>query len=142
MHMERPTFEFHIAREARDRYAFADRLFSVTGNVVIADLGASRELAHRMNSVSRTLNFGAEQRNGKVRMWKIRTVALLTVTLLACSTVCRAEDASLPRAPPTRTSGRTSPWYYLRAPPSTPARPCTASRGSGAAARRMNRSAS
>ena len=49
--MERPTFEFHIAREARDRYAFADRLFSVTGNVVIADLGASRELAHRMNSV-------------------------------------------------------------------------------------------
>ena len=42
MHMERPTFEFHIAREARDRYAFADRLFSVTGNVVIADLGASR----------------------------------------------------------------------------------------------------
>jgi glycosidase len=51
MHMERFTFEFHIAREARDRYAFADRLFSVTGNVVIADLGASRELAHRMNSV-------------------------------------------------------------------------------------------
>src|ERR671937_1529011 len=49
--MERPSFEFHIAREARDRYTFADRLFSVTGNVIIADLAASRDLAHRMNAV-------------------------------------------------------------------------------------------
>src|SRR6266850_1138840 len=49
--MERPAFEFHIAREARNRYGFADRLFSVSGNVVIADLAASRELAHRMNAV-------------------------------------------------------------------------------------------
>ncbi|HET7340693.1 MAG TPA: alpha-amylase family glycosyl hydrolase, partial [Methylomirabilota bacterium] len=49
--MDGAAFEFHIAREARDRYGFADRLFSVTGNVVIADLAASRELAHRMNAV-------------------------------------------------------------------------------------------
>jgi glycosidase len=46
-----PTFEFHIARAARDRYRFAEALFSVTGNVIIADLAASRELAHRMNLV-------------------------------------------------------------------------------------------
>ena len=44
-------FEFHIARQARDRYTFADRLFSLTGNSVIVDLAASRELAHRMNTV-------------------------------------------------------------------------------------------
>src|SRR5690242_10904900 len=49
--MAEVSFEFHIAGEARDRYGFADRLFSVTGNVVIADLAASRELAHRMNGV-------------------------------------------------------------------------------------------
>src|SRR5262245_27825438 len=49
--MEPSAFEFHIAREARDRYAFADRLFSLTGNVIVADVAASRELAHRMNTV-------------------------------------------------------------------------------------------
>jgi glycosidase len=60
------VFEFHIAREARERYGFADRLFAVTGNVIIADLAASRELAHRMNAVrdaarhpDRTVNPGA-----------------------------------------------------------------------------------
>src|SRR5688572_14577078 len=64
--MDRAAFEFHIAREARDRYGFADRLFSVAGNVVIADLAASRELAHRMNTVrdapnhpDRAVNTGA-----------------------------------------------------------------------------------
>jgi glycosidase len=49
--MEPSAFEFHIAREARDRYAFADRLFSLTGDVVVADVAASRELAHRMNTI-------------------------------------------------------------------------------------------
>jgi pyruvate,water dikinase len=49
--MEHPTFEFHIARTARDRYGFADRLFSLSANVVLVDLAASRDLAHRMNAV-------------------------------------------------------------------------------------------
>jgi glycosidase len=49
--MERSAFEFHIARGARDRFSFADRLFSVTANVVVVDLAASRDLAHRMNIV-------------------------------------------------------------------------------------------
>jgi glycosidase len=64
--MAEVSFEFHIAGEARDRYGFADRLFSVTGNVVVADLAASRELAHRMNEVrdaahhpEKTVNPGA-----------------------------------------------------------------------------------
>jgi hypothetical protein len=49
--MEHPVFEFHIARMARDRYRFADRLFALTGNVVVVDLAASRDFAHRMNTV-------------------------------------------------------------------------------------------
>jgi glycosidase len=49
--MDRSAFEFHIARAARNRYGFADRLFSLTGNVVVVDLAASRDLAHRMNTV-------------------------------------------------------------------------------------------
>jgi glycosidase len=41
--------EFHISRNARERYEFAETLFSYTGNVVFANLAGARELAHRMN---------------------------------------------------------------------------------------------
>ncbi len=43
--------EFHISKDARDRYRFAGNLFSFTGNVVFANLSASRLFAHRMNQV-------------------------------------------------------------------------------------------
>ena len=43
--------EFHISRKARERYQFAESLFSYTGNVVFANLAACREFAHRMNKV-------------------------------------------------------------------------------------------
>jgi hypothetical protein len=46
-----PMFEFHVSRAARVRYEFADTLFSFNGNVVFADLAASRDFAHRMNQV-------------------------------------------------------------------------------------------
>lgn len=45
------TMEFHIARKARDRYGFAESLFSYNGNVILANLSACREFAHRMNQV-------------------------------------------------------------------------------------------
>ena len=48
---EKPVFEFHVSRRARDRYGVADTLFSLTGNVVFANLAASREFAQRMNQV-------------------------------------------------------------------------------------------
>jgi Alpha amylase, catalytic domain len=41
--------EFHVSREARDRYEFGQMLFSFSGNVVFANLSASREFAFRMN---------------------------------------------------------------------------------------------
>ena len=43
--------EFHISRKARERYQFAESLFSYTGNVVFANMAACREFAHRMNTV-------------------------------------------------------------------------------------------
>lgn len=43
--------EFHISRVARERYAFAETLFSYTGNVVLANMPMCREFAHRMNQV-------------------------------------------------------------------------------------------
>ncbi|HEY1579982.1 MAG TPA: alpha-amylase family glycosyl hydrolase [Terracidiphilus sp.] len=43
--------EFHISRKARERYRFAESLFSYNGNVVFANVAACREFAHRMNQV-------------------------------------------------------------------------------------------
>ncbi len=43
--------EFHISRKARERYGFAASLFSYNGNVILANLPACREFAHRINHV-------------------------------------------------------------------------------------------
>ncbi|GGH10213.1 alpha-amylase family glycosyl hydrolase [Silvibacterium dinghuense] len=43
--------EFHISREARQKYDVDETLFSYTGNVVFANLAASRELAAKVNKV-------------------------------------------------------------------------------------------
>ena len=43
--------EFHISRQARERYQFPKTLFSYTGNVVFASISACREFALRMNTV-------------------------------------------------------------------------------------------
>jgi glycosidase len=43
--------EFHVSRQARDRYRFDQTLFSFTGNVIFANLAASREFAQHMNDV-------------------------------------------------------------------------------------------
>jgi glycosidase len=45
------TMEFHISRKARERYGFAESLFSYNGNVILANLPACREFAHRMNQI-------------------------------------------------------------------------------------------
>ena len=47
--LEGYQMEFHVSREARDRYEFNQTLFSFSGNVVFANLSASREFAFRMN---------------------------------------------------------------------------------------------
>ncbi len=43
--------EFHISKQARERYQFAETLFSYNGNVVFADLSACRAFAYKMNQV-------------------------------------------------------------------------------------------
>ena len=43
--------EFHISRKARERYQFAESLFSYNGNVVFANMAACRAFAHQMNQV-------------------------------------------------------------------------------------------
>lgn len=41
--------EFHISRQARDRYQFDQALFSISGNVIFADFHAARIFAQNMN---------------------------------------------------------------------------------------------
>ena len=41
--------EFHISRELRDKLELDDLLFSYTGNVVFANVAASRKLAQKLN---------------------------------------------------------------------------------------------
>ena len=48
-HTRSVTMEFHVSRAARDRYGIDAPWFSLTGNVVLADLGTTRRLASRMN---------------------------------------------------------------------------------------------
>ncbi|MFZ5918564.1 MAG: alpha-amylase family glycosyl hydrolase [Chloroflexota bacterium] len=43
------TMEFHICRQARDRYRFDESLFSLSGNVILANFHAVRLFAQKMN---------------------------------------------------------------------------------------------
>jgi len=44
-------YEFHISRQAREKYQFDKQLFGLNGNVVFADLSAARRFAENMSIV-------------------------------------------------------------------------------------------
>ena len=46
----RPPREFHVSREARDRYQFDESLFGIKGNVVFPNFAAARRFAQKMNA--------------------------------------------------------------------------------------------
>ncbi len=52
-----PMFEFHVSRNARDRYQFDESLFSLSGNVLLANFHAARLFAQRMNQKRDLLRF-------------------------------------------------------------------------------------
>ncbi|MGA7523251.1 MAG: alpha-amylase family glycosyl hydrolase [Acidobacteriaceae bacterium] len=45
--------EFHISREARNRYQVSESLFNFVGNVIFGDLASCREMAFRMTEIRR-----------------------------------------------------------------------------------------
>jgi hypothetical protein len=49
--------EFHVSREARDRYQFDETLFSLSGNVLFANFYAARVFAQRMNERQDLVSF-------------------------------------------------------------------------------------
>ncbi len=44
-----PDAEFHVSRQARDRYQFDQALFSLSGNVIFANFHAARQFAQKIN---------------------------------------------------------------------------------------------
>ena len=48
----KPLFEFHITRQARQKYQFDETLFATDGRVVFFDFGAARRFAERIYAVS------------------------------------------------------------------------------------------
>jgi glycosidase len=46
---DRVTMEFHVSREARDLYQFDQALFSLSGNVILANFHAARLFAQKIN---------------------------------------------------------------------------------------------
>ena len=49
--------EFHISRQARDRYQFDQALFSLNGNIIFADFYAARLFAQKMNQSRDLIRF-------------------------------------------------------------------------------------
>lgn len=47
-------YEFHIRRKARENYQIDDLLFSISGNLILADIDSARRLAHQINSTRNT----------------------------------------------------------------------------------------
>ncbi len=47
--MDTAAREFHVSRQARDRYQFDSALYSISGNVIFANVGAARLFAQKMN---------------------------------------------------------------------------------------------
>ena len=56
MNSLQPRMEFHISRQARDRYQFDQSLFALTGNVILANFRAARAFAQKMNAQQDLVN--------------------------------------------------------------------------------------
>ena len=54
------TFEFHTSFNARKKYELEDNLFTLTGDLIVADFNQARKLAYKINQVRKTEN---EQHN-------------------------------------------------------------------------------
>ena len=49
--------EFHVSRQARDRYQFNETVFALNGNVIFANFQAARQFAQKINQKRDLVNF-------------------------------------------------------------------------------------
>jgi len=73
MRNNRAGMEFHVSRQARDRYQFQDSLFALSGNVVFANLHGARVFAQRMNDRRDLVSFPEQA----VRAGQINAMGLI-----------------------------------------------------------------
>ena len=83
--------EFHVSRNARDRYQFDETLFALSGNVVFANFYAARIFAQKMNDQRDLISFPERA----VRAGQINALGLIDEMLHLC-------DQSLSRATQSR----------------------------------------
>ena len=57
MHLKGVVREFHVAKKARDKYQLQDSLFSLRGNVLLANFSVAQELALKMNQARDSQRF-------------------------------------------------------------------------------------
>jgi hypothetical protein len=57
MHQSKNYMEFHISRQARDKYGFDLLIYSMNGNVIFADFYAARIFAQKMNEKRDLIRF-------------------------------------------------------------------------------------
>ena len=55
--LKAPIMEFHVSRNARDRYQFDEVLFALSGNVILANFHAARVFAQKMNQQRDLVNY-------------------------------------------------------------------------------------
>ena len=67
------TMEFHISSQARDRYQFDEALFSLSGNVILANFHAARVFAQKMNDKRDLVRFPEQA----VRAGQINAMGLI-----------------------------------------------------------------
>jgi len=68
-----PVMEFHISRNARDRYQFDELLFALSGNVIFANFHAARLFAQKMNQKRDLVRFPEQA----VRAGQINALGLI-----------------------------------------------------------------
>src|SRR5512138_3115485 len=83
-------FEFHISRQARDRYQFDQSLFGLQGNAIFANFHASRQFAQKMNQARDLVNFPERA----VRAGQINAMGLIDEILHHVSGLYRKERNS------------------------------------------------
>ncbi len=69
----KPSREFHISRQSRDKYKFDQSLFSLNGNVVFANFHAVRQFVRKMNDKRDLVNFPEQA----VRAGQINAMGLI-----------------------------------------------------------------
>src|SRR5512142_463602 len=70
---DRALREFHVSRQARDKYQFDQSLFTLTGNVIFANFRAARVFAQKINNKRDLVNYPEQA----VRAGQINALGLI-----------------------------------------------------------------